>query len=145
MFNFGLVSPRAKQALGAICALSLIMPAAIYADASNPVYTPKKKAKAKPKARAKARPAMKAKPVVQQAPVYTPPPEPVYTPPPAPVYTPPPPAPVVYTPPPAPVPAAPVVAAAKGGISPLLYILGAAAVAGGIYAATSGGDGPTSP
>ncbi len=133
-----LKSTRAKQLLGAVAALSLVTPAIIYADASNPVYSHKKKAKAKPHKRM-----ARAKPAARQVAVQTPAPEPVYTPPPPapePVYTPPPvetppPAPAYTPPPPAPaVPAAPV--AHGGGNGILLAVLGAAAVVGGIVIAS---------
>ncbi len=139
---------KSAKIIGGTVALSVVgVPVAVLADASNPIYVPKKKAaaKAKPKARvAKAKPRAVAKPVAQppmiEAPVYTPTPAPVYTPapppPPAPVYTPPPPV------APAPV-AAPV--AAKGGNGWLLGLLGAAAVVGGIVLASGGDDSPTSP
>ena len=126
-----LKSVRGKQLLGAIVMVSLVTPAVIYADASNPVYAQKKKAKmkAKPHKRtARAKPAMREVAVQQPAPAYTPPPEPAYTPPPAEAPAPAP----VYSAPvqPAPPPAAPV--ATGGGSGVLLAVLGAAAVVGGI-------------
>jgi len=86
-------------------------------------------------------PAPAPEPAPAPAPVYTPPPAPVYTPPPAPEPVAPP-APVAPAPAPvAPAPAAPVAAAGHGS-SWLLYVLGAAAIGGGIYAATKS---PSSP
>jgi hypothetical protein len=137
---------KTAKIMGGTVALAVVgVPVAVLADASNPIYVPRKKAKAKPKARvAKAKPRAVVKPMAQppvmEAPVYTPPPAPVYTPPP-----PPPPAPV-YTPPP-PVAPAPVAApvAAQGGNGWIFGLLGAAAVVGGIVLASGGDDSPTSP
>jgi hypothetical protein len=138
---------KTAKIVGATSALAITaVPVAVLADASNPVFTPKKKVKAKAKPRraiAKAR-SVAAKPVAKPAPVAVAAPAPVYTPPPVPVYTPPP-APV-YTPPPVVVPAAPAapVAAAKGGNGLLLGALGAAAAIAGVVLATSK-DKPASP
>ncbi len=136
---------KAYKAIGAAVALSIVaVPVIVQADASNPVYTPKKKKKAMAKPRAK------AKPVVRRAPAPAPQPAPepvVYTPEPAPVYTPPPPPPV-YTPPPPPAPvvtapAAPV-ATSGGGSGWLLGALAGLAAVGGVILATNG-DKATSP
>jgi hypothetical protein len=136
-----LKSTRGKQLLGAIVMASMVTPAVIYADASNPVYA-KKKAKTYKKAKkriARAKPKARQVAVQQQpAPVYTAP-EPVYTPPPveappAPVYS----APVEVA---APAPAAPV--AKSGGMGGIFVAaLAAAAVAGGIILASDSGSSP---
>jgi outer membrane biosynthesis protein TonB len=142
---------KSTRLVAALAALSVVsVPVMVMADASNPVYMPKKKAKvvkakAKAKRKAVAKPKM-VKPVQAPEPVYTAP-EPVYTPPaPEPVYTPAPEP--VYTPAPAPAPApAPIpapVASSGGGSGWLLGLLGAAAAIGGIVLA-SGDSTPTSP
>jgi hypothetical protein len=134
-----LKSSVAKTAVIATTILSLIAaPAIVYADASAPMAMKHKghkhHARMKPHARHKAvarrapaEPAPQQVAEVPQQPVYTPPPEPT-----------PAPAPVAEAPPaPAPTPApAPVVA--HSGSSWLLPLLGVAAVAGGIIAATTG-------
>jgi outer membrane biosynthesis protein TonB len=141
---------KSTRLVAALAALSVVsVPVMVMADASNPVYVPKKKAKkvkAKVKAKRKAvakprmvKPVQAPEPVMAPEPVYTPPaPEPVYTPAPEPVYTPPP----VAAPTPAPIPAP--VASSGGGSGWLLGLLGAAAAIGGIVLA-SGEDTPTSP
>ncbi len=140
---------KSSKILGALAAMAVLsVPVIVIADASNPVYTPKKHAKAKPAVRhAKAKPVAHQAPAPAPEPTYTPAPEPAYTPPPAPepAYTPPPPPPVAYTPPPVPAaPAAPVVEASSGGSGWLLGLLGAAAVIGGIVLAAGSGS-STSP
>jgi hypothetical protein len=137
-----LKSTRGKQLLGAIVMASMVTPAVIYADASNPVYA-KKKAKTYKKAKkriARAKPKVRQVAVQQQpAPVYTAP-EPVYTPPPVEA---PPPAPVYSAPAEvaAPAPAAPV--AKSGGMGGIFVAaLAAAAVAGGIILASDSGSSP---
>jgi hypothetical protein len=138
---------KTTKIIGATAALAVTaVPVAVLADASNPVFVPKKKAK--PKARKAAPKTRKAvvKPAAQPAPaaatVYTPPPAPVYSPPPAPAPAPAP----VYSPPPAPAPA-PVAApmAKSGGNGILLGLLGAAAIIGLVIASTGNDDSPTSP
>jgi hypothetical protein len=139
---------KSTKVLAALTALSVVaVPVIVVADASNPVYTPKKKHKAvkrvakKQVRHAAAKPRAVAKPAPE--PVYQPAPEPVYTPAPEPVYTPPPPPPVAEIPPPPIAPAAPVVAeAGGGGMGWLLGVLGAAAAVGGIILATSGSSSP---
>jgi hypothetical protein len=127
-----------SRLLAAVAVASLIAaPVVVYADASNvpmhKVHKAKKKAVKHRKARA--RPMARApKPMAPVEQVAQAAPEPVYTPPP-----PPEPLPPLPEPAPAPAPAAPV-AAAKGGNGALLGILAAAAVAGGIALAASGGS-----
>jgi hypothetical protein len=138
---------KTAKIIGATTALGLTaLPVAVLADASNPVYMPKKKAKPKPRKAAPKPRRAAAKPVAQTAPVEAT----VYTPPPVPVYTPPPPPPApVYTPPPPPAPVTPAPAAApvakSGGNGMLLGLLGAAAALGAILALSGGDDSPTSP
>ena len=138
--------PKMYKMIGAAVALSVVaVPVIVQADASNPVYTPKKKkAAVKPRAKKKAvarrpmaRPAPRpapAEPMVES--IAPPAPEPQYVPPPAPEYVPPAPQPTP-APPPAPV-------AKSGGNGLLIGLLGAAAVAGGILLATSGDNDPAS-
>ncbi len=136
----------------ALCAI--FAPVLVMADASNPHFTASAKHHkrhhvamrhhhVRPMAHHAAKPVHVAMaPEPAPAPVYTPPPAPVYTPPPAPVEVAPPP---VATPAPVatPVaPAAPVVETAHNGGSWLLYVLGAAAIGGGIYAATNSPKSP---
>lgn len=135
--------------LGAAVALSVVaVPVIVQADASNPVYTPKKKKMAiKPRAKKKAisrRPMARPEPRVAQVEqrvesIAPPAPEPAYVPPaPEPAYVPPAPEPV----------SAPAAAAApvakSGGNGLLIGLLGAAAVAGGVLLATGGNDNPRS-
>lgn len=124
---------KTAKIIGATTLLAVAgAPVALLADASNPIYVPKKK-----KVKAKAKPVRKAapKPVVQQKPVITQQP-PVYTPPPPPVYTPPPP----------PVATGVAAKAAKGGSGWLYGLAGAAAVIAGILLTTGNdNDTPTSP
>jgi hypothetical protein len=141
--------PKMYKMIGAAVALSVVsVPVIVQADASNPVYTPKKKkASVKPRAKKKAvarrpmaRPAPRPAPVEERVESIAPPaPEPVYTPAPVePAYVPPAPEPVVAA------PAAVEPVAKSGGNGLLIGLLGAAAVAGGILLATSGDDSPAS-
>jgi hypothetical protein len=138
---------KTAKIIGATTLLAVAgAPVALLADASNPIYVPKKKkvkAKAKPVRKAAPKPVVQQKPVItQQPPVYTPPPPP--PPPPPPVYTPPPPP--VYTPPPPPVTTGVAVKAAKGGSGWLYGLAGAAAVVAGILLTTGNdNDTPASP
>ena len=141
---------KTAKIIGATTLLAVAgAPVALLADASNPIYVPKKKkvkAKAKPVRKAAPKPVVQQKPVItQQPPVYTPPPPPpTPPPPPPPVYTPPPPP--VYTPPPPPVATGVAAKAAKGGSGWLYGLAGAATVIAGIILATSNGnDTPASP